>query len=136
MSDTNFTDEQTIIYAEWLNEVNTLVHTILGGPATLSDLQDALQLERLPFVTKTGDYTLALSDAGTKVRFTSGTTVSVDDEANVTFTAGQAVTIANYTGSDMTIAALNAATFNGNTTLADGSTAVLHYIGSDVWDIA
>lgn len=47
MSSTTFTDSETIILAAWLNEVNTLVHTICGGPTTRLELLATL----LPFIT-------------------------------------------------------------------------------------
>ena len=42
MASTTFVDRVTTATAEWLNEVNTLVHTILGNPTTSQEVIDAL----------------------------------------------------------------------------------------------
>jgi len=42
MATTNFVSEETIIEADWLNEVDAFIHDLLGGPETLAELWTAI----------------------------------------------------------------------------------------------
>jgi len=51
MADTNFIDDATIIYADWLNDVNNLTYTIFGNPSSVNEARDALVLGTTDNVT-------------------------------------------------------------------------------------
>lgn len=74
MADTTFVDQQTIIEADWANDVNRLVYTIFQGPQTISDVVDVL-----PVAT---EIQKGLLSASNKVKLDNFTIIDVELRGN------------------------------------------------------
>ena len=70
MADTTFVDQETIIEADWANDVNRLVYTIFQGPQTINDV-----IEVLPVATEIRKGLLSAAD---KVKLDNFTIIDVE----------------------------------------------------------
>lgn len=96
----------------------------------------------LPQVTQSGNYTLALSDRGKSVSFTSGT-MTIPANATVAFPIGTVIGFFNNSSSSRTIAAaggvtlrLSGTTTTGSRTLAAYTFASIYKYATDGWVIS
>jgi len=91
--------------------------------------------------TQTGSYTTVLSDAGKVVRVNSATaaTVTIPPASSVAYNTGTIIGVRQAGAGQVTVAAGSGVTINTPETLVlkgQWSEVSLHYIGSDVWDLA
>ena len=117
-------------------ETTTAGVTVTGGVTVMGTVTDSKgDVRKIPYTVQTSSYTLVASDAGKTVASTSGGWTVPDD----VFAAGDAVTLINASGSDMTITqgsgvliydAANAGA-NGNRTLATRGIATLYFASTD-----
>ncbi len=92
---------------------------------------------------KTASYTLALTDEGETIRFTSGTnTLTIPANASVAMPVGTFIGVVNDSGNNLSIAITTDTlewtkdNTSGTRTLADGGGAVLQKVTSTLWKIA
>ena len=89
-------------------------------------------------VTKTANFTFALSEAGAYVRSTSATaiTATIDTEANVNFPVGTILTIRQAGAGQVTVTGGLGVTLNGDRkTAAQHKSLQIIKVASDVFDI-
>lgn len=100
MASTNFVDNTTVIYADWLNDVDAAIYDVLGAPTTDTQARTNLGLA-IGTDVQAYDATLtSISQLGTaadKVAYTTG----VDTWAETTVTAAARTILDDATVSDM-----------------------------------
>lgn len=98
-------------------------------------------LVKVDISAQTGSYTTVLADAGKVVRVNSATavTVTVPPASSVAYVTGTIIGVRQAGAGQVTVAAGSGVTINTAETLVlqgQWSEVSLHYVGSDVWDLA
>lgn len=135
-----------IVYlVQSISGVETSVQTTVGAivEAAVSAVGTIPDSTKVVHATITGAHTYdPATDAGKVIRHndSTATTATIDTHANKAFATDQVVSSRQIGDGQLTIAALTGVTLNVPTgcvakTRAKGSTVMLHYIGSDEWDL-
>lgn len=89
-------------------------------------------------ITRTADYTLALSDAGKAVRMNvaSANTLTVPPNSSVAFAVGTMITVRGIGAGATTLTAGGGVTLNGSVTeVSQYGSVVLHKVATNEWDV-
>lgn len=119
----------------------------ITGMLTGSTVLDGASVARfvgyrnIPLTSKTGSYTIALTDVGQGVSTTAGVTVPLN--ATVAFVIGDTIAVYNNSGSSITVTATGGVTLRlagtsttGNRTIALRGLATMIKVGTDEWVIS